>query len=139
VLAVGQVVAGVPPRRLLQKVGLVAPVDREDPTELGSPLRLRDALPGVQRSVLESLRVRVAALTEQVPHLCLGDLGAPGEAEVTEWATPHTFRRTVATLLDEAGLPIALAANQLGHSDPAMTARVYLGRKASTAAAAAVL
>ena len=55
------------------------------------------------------------------------------------WATPHTLRRTVATLLDEAGLPIALAANQLGHADPAMTARVYLGRKGSTAAAAAVL
>jgi hypothetical protein len=43
------------------------------------------------------------------------------------------------TLLDEAGLPIALAANQLGHADPSMTARVYLGRKGSTSAAAAVL
>lgn len=55
------------------------------------------------------------------------------------WATPHTLRRTVATLLDEAGLPIALAANQLGHSNPAMTARVYLGRKGDMSAAAAVL
>jgi integrase len=44
------------------------------------------------------------------------------------WATPHTFRRTVATLLDQAGVPIAQIADQLGRADPAMTARVYLGR-----------
>jgi integrase len=44
------------------------------------------------------------------------------------WATPHTFRRTVATLLHEAGVPIARIADQLGHADPAMTASVYLGR-----------
>ena len=44
------------------------------------------------------------------------------------WATPHTFRRTVATLLDQAGVPIATIADQLGHTDPAMAARVYLGR-----------
>lgn len=44
------------------------------------------------------------------------------------WAVPHTFRRTVATLLHEAGVPIVRIADQLGHSDPGMTARVYLGR-----------
>jgi integrase len=44
------------------------------------------------------------------------------------WATLHTLRRTVATLLDQAGVPIARIADQLGHADPAMTARVYLGR-----------
>lgn len=44
------------------------------------------------------------------------------------WATPHTLRRTVATLLDQAGVPIARIADQLGHADPAMTARIYLGR-----------
>ncbi len=44
------------------------------------------------------------------------------------WATPHTLRRTVATLLHEAGVPIARIADQLGHADPAMTASVYLGR-----------
>jgi integrase len=44
------------------------------------------------------------------------------------WAVPHTFRRTVATLLDQAHLPIARIADQLGHSDVSMTARVYLGR-----------
>jgi integrase len=44
------------------------------------------------------------------------------------WAVPHTFRRTVASLLHEAGVPIVRIADQLGHADPAMTARVYLGR-----------
>jgi integrase len=44
------------------------------------------------------------------------------------WAVPHTFRRTVATLLHEGGTPIARIADQLGHSDPGLTARVYLGR-----------
>lgn len=44
------------------------------------------------------------------------------------WAIPHTFRRTVASLLHEAGVPIVRISDQLGHSDPAMTARVYLGR-----------
>jgi integrase len=44
------------------------------------------------------------------------------------WAVPHTFRRTVATLLHEAGAPLTRIADQLGHADPSMTARVYLGR-----------
>jgi integrase len=44
------------------------------------------------------------------------------------WATPHTFRRTVASLLHERGVPLVQIADQLGHADPAMTARVYLGR-----------
>jgi integrase len=43
------------------------------------------------------------------------------------WATPHSLRRTVATLMDEAGLPLALTADQLGHSNPAMTARSAWG------------
>lgn len=56
-----------------------------------------------------------------------------------ERAAPTRFGLTVATMLDEAGLPIALAANQLWHAAPSMTARVYLGRKGDTSAAAAVL
>lgn len=51
----------------------------------------------------------------------LDDAGFP-------WAVPHTFRRTVATLLHASGVPIVRISDQLGHSDPAMTARVYLGR-----------
>lgn len=55
------------------------------------------------------------------------------------WATPHTLRRTAATLLDQAGRPVAAIARQLGHSDPSMTMRVYLDRHNSDPAAADVL
>jgi integrase len=50
------------------------------------------------------------------------------DAAGLNWAIPHTFRRTVASLLDQAGAPIASIADQLGHADVSMTARVYLGR-----------
>lgn len=55
------------------------------------------------------------------------------------WATSHTLRRTVATLLGEAGLPLVAAADQLGHKNPSMTAQIYLGRKGDLTAAGAVL
>lgn len=55
------------------------------------------------------------------------------------WATSHTLRRTVASLIDAEGLPVALAADVLGHRDAGMTARVYLGRRGDTSAAARVL
>ena len=55
------------------------------------------------------------------------------------WATPLSLRRTDTSLIDEAGRPIALAANQLGHADPAMTARVYLGWESDTSRAAGIL
>jgi integrase len=55
------------------------------------------------------------------------------------WATPHTCRRTVASLIDGSGFSIAEAANYLGHADPSVTARVYLGRKGTTARAATAL
>lgn len=55
------------------------------------------------------------------------------------WATPHTLRRTVATLLDAAGVPLVQNADCLGHADPAVTARVYLGCGGDTARAASVL
>jgi integrase len=50
------------------------------------------------------------------------------ESLAFSWATPGTFRRAVATLLDTAGVPLARIADQLGHADPAMTAATYLGR-----------
>lgn len=53
-------------------------------------------------------------------------LAAIFEGSGFPWAIPHTFRRTVVTLLDQAGVPIAQIADQLGHADPAMTASVYL-------------
>lgn len=44
------------------------------------------------------------------------------------WATSHTFRRTVATVLHKSGVPLVRIADQLGHVNPTMTANVYLGR-----------
>lgn len=55
------------------------------------------------------------------------------------WATAHSLRRTVASDIDRAGLGVAIAADVLGHADPAMTARVYLGRKTDTSSAAKAL
>lgn len=54
------------------------------------------------------------------------------------WAGTHTFRRTVATWMDEAGHSLASIANQLGHADTNVTAR-YLGRQDSATHAAAVM
>lgn len=45
-----------------------------------------------------------------------------------EWATSHSFRRTVATMLHSSGVPLVRIADQLGHANPTMTANVYLGR-----------
>ena len=46
------------------------------------------------------------------------------------WVTSHVFRKTAATILDEAGLSARLVADQLGHARPSMTQDTYLGRKA---------
>lgn len=45
------------------------------------------------------------------------------------WAIPHTFRRTVVTLLHHAGMSDGEIADQVGHKDPALTMRVYVGRE----------
>ncbi|MFR4188978.1 tyrosine-type recombinase/integrase [Corynebacterium glyciniphilum] len=45
-----------------------------------------------------------------------------------EWVTSHTFRRTVATRLDDCGVSARLVADQLGHSQPSMTQDRYMGR-----------
>ncbi|MBO9523523.1 MAG: site-specific integrase [Nocardioidaceae bacterium] len=54
------------------------------------------------------------------------------------WAGTHTFRRTVATWLDENGAPLAEIANQLGHADTNVTAG-YLGRTTQPTRAASVM
>lgn len=54
------------------------------------------------------------------------------------WAGTHTFRRTVATWMDEDGAPLAEIANQLGHADINVTA-TYLGRKKAPTRAARVM
>ena len=55
------------------------------------------------------------------------------------WVTSHVFRKTVATLMDDAGLSSRAAADQLGQANTSMTTDVYFGRKIATTGAAAVL
>ncbi|WP_371812825.1 site-specific integrase [Saccharopolyspora sp. ASAGF58] len=61
--------------------------------------------------------------------------GSEGFARVTS----HVFRKTAATILDEAGLSARLIADQFGHSRPSMTQDVYMGRKAVSRQTADVL
>jgi integrase len=56
-----------------------------------------------------------------------------------EWVTSHNFRKTTATLLDEAGLSARVIADQLGHALPSMTQDVYMGRKSVDSRASAAL
>jgi integrase len=55
------------------------------------------------------------------------------------WVTSHVFRKTAATILDEAGLSARLIADQLGHARPSMTQDVYLGRRSVSGKAAEAL
>jgi len=56
-----------------------------------------------------------------------------------EGLTSHAFRKTVATLMDEAGLSPRAGADQLGHAKPSMTQDTYFGRKIRKTGAAEVL
>ena len=56
-----------------------------------------------------------------------------------DWVTSHSFRKTTATLLDQAGLSARVIADQLGHARPSMTQDVYMGRKAVDPRAVAAL
>lgn len=56
-----------------------------------------------------------------------------------EWVTSHTWRKTVATRLDEAGLTARAIADHLGHAKPSMTQDVYMGRGVASARAAEIL
>jgi integrase len=69
----------------------------------------------------------------------IGDLRNALNAAGFEWVTSHTFRRTVATLMDQSGLSARAAADQLGHSHPSLTQDVYYGRRISSTGAAEVL
>jgi integrase len=55
------------------------------------------------------------------------------------WVTSHVFRKTCATILDDAGLSARTVADQLGHSRPSLTQDAYMGRKIVNPATAAAL
>lgn len=60
----------------------------------------------------------------------------PQETDGLEWVTSHSFRKTTATMLDDAGLSARQIADQLGHARPSMTQDVYMGRRSRNAQAA---
>ncbi|MBC9735447.1 tyrosine-type recombinase/integrase [Nocardioides marmotae] len=55
-----------------------------------------------------------------------------------QWVTPHTFRKTVATLIAEA-VDAETAAQQLGHTSPDITREFYIAKPAIAADVAHVL
>ncbi|MFC7342105.1 tyrosine-type recombinase/integrase [Saccharopolyspora griseoalba] len=55
------------------------------------------------------------------------------------WVTFKTFRRSVATILDEAGLSAREIADQLGHSKVSTTQDIYMGRRVKSRKAAEAL
>jgi len=61
------------------------------------------------------------------------------EGSEFEWVKTHTYRKTVATLLDQVGSSARMIADQLGHSRVSMTQDFYLGRRASNAGNLAAL
>ncbi len=52
---------------------------------------------------------------------CASQLGLPV-------VTTHSFRKSVATLIDDRGLSARIGADQLGHARPSMTQDVYMTR-----------
>jgi integrase len=63
----------------------------------------------------------------------------PVAADAMAWITSHAFRKTTATILDDAGQTARQIADQLGHARPSLTQDVYMGRKAKNPAAADAL
>lgn len=55
------------------------------------------------------------------------------------WVTSHVYRKTVASMMDDAGLSARAAADQLGHAKVSMTQDRYFKRKVAKTGAAKVL
>lgn len=55
------------------------------------------------------------------------------------WVVPHSYRKTVATMLDQGGLSARMIADQLGHSRISMTQDIYMGRRAVDGSVASAL
>ncbi|WP_236789087.1 site-specific integrase [Amycolatopsis sp. GM8] len=67
------------------------------------------------------------------------DLRSARGTEGFAWVTSHVFRKTCATILDEARFTPRQIADQLGHARPSLTQDVYVGRKVANPAAAHAL
>lgn len=67
------------------------------------------------------------------------DLRQAFDAAGYPWVTSHVYRKTVATLMDIAGLSARAAADQLGHAKISMTQDNYMGRGTVRTGAAKVM
>lgn len=56
-----------------------------------------------------------------------------------DWVTSHVFRKTAATVLDEARLTARAIAGHIGHARPSITQDVYMDKRAGSRDAADVL
>ena len=93
---------------------------RGDPTDVATLLD-HYAVPAARRQAIVDL-AEVAA--------------APVDADALSWITSHNFRKTTATILDEAGQSARAIADQLGHARRSMTQDVYMGRGTTNPGAA---
>ncbi|MBC9822925.1 tyrosine-type recombinase/integrase [Terrabacter sp. MAHUQ-38] len=82
---------------------------------------------------------RVTKVERSELMLLAHEASKPTDADALEWITSHSFRKTNATILDDAGLSARQIADQLGHARPSLTMDVYMGRGAKSGAAAAAL
>jgi integrase len=67
------------------------------------------------------------------------DLRKVRQGTAVDWFVSHTARRTVATIMDNAGYSARDIADQLGHARVSMTQDVYMGRKIAGRGAAGAL
>jgi len=72
------------------------------------------------------------------PSNTMRDLRRARERAGYEWVTSHVFRKTVATVMLEAGFTAREIADQLGHSKMSLTQDVYVGREAVSHGAVAL-
>ncbi|HEY0694451.1 MAG TPA: helix-turn-helix domain-containing protein [Kribbella sp.] len=88
-------------------------------------------------SLAETYRL---ARTDRASLLELTELaGIRSLADELAWVTSHKFRKTTATILDDAGHSARQIADQLGHSRTTTTLDDYIGRKVRNPAAAKAL
>lgn len=106
--------------------------------ELAERLATRAGLHGTRGQVFGVTRYASKAGEPRNTNNVLKTLRTALAAAGMQWAGSHTFRRTVATWMDEQGAPLSEIANQLGHADTNVTAR-YLGRTVAPTRAAAIM
>jgi integrase len=104
-------------------------------------LRDPNSVSGDLRQLLDSFECDACNGTGFEPATSTSATGRPVRCSEGPWSwvTSHTFRKTVATRLDEAGFTPRQVADQLGHANPSMTLDVYFGRQVVSAEAARVL